>query len=118
MKKIILPTILIVIYIIVIFYIDFKIQTDLSYHAGKDGGFFTGLEMISLMSSIYFLVLSKHNKIGFLMIGLIVGIFSYILSYFTIFCFLNSSDIYYYLIAMIIFILVFHFIEKRSKTIM
>lgn len=113
MKKIILPTILVVIYIIIIFYIDFKIRTDLSYHAGKDGGFFTGLEMISIMSSIYFLVLSKSNKIGFLMIGLVVGIFSYILSYFATFYVLNSSDVYYYLIAMIIFILIFHFIEKR-----
>lgn len=93
MKKIILPTLLIVVYVIVIFYIDFKIQTDLSYHNGKDGGFFTGLEMISIMSSIYFLVLSEHNKIGFLMIGLIIGIFSYIVSYFATFYFLNSINI-------------------------
>lgn len=113
MKRVILIAVLIVINIIVIFYINFKIQTDLSYHSGKDGGFFTGLEMITIMSSIYFLVLSKKNKLIFFMVGLVIGVISYIASYFLTFYFLNSSNLYYYLMAMIIFILIFNFIEKK-----
>lgn len=117
MRKIILPAGLIVIYIIILFYVNFKIQTDLSFHYGKDGGFFTGLEMISIMSTIYFLVLSKKNRIIFLMVGLFVGIMSYIVSYFAFFYFFNSSDIFFYLFAILIFVLIFHFLEKRSNKI-
>lgn len=113
MKKINLSIALVIIYIIIMFYIDFKIKTDLTYHSGKDGGFFAGLAMISIMSSVYFLVMSKQNKIVFFMIGLFIGVISYLLSYFATFYFLNSSDIYYYLLAMILFISLFHIIKKK-----
>ena len=63
MKRNVLIMLLILINSSVIFYINFKIKTDLSYHYGKDGGVFTGLEMITLLSAFYFLILGKGNKL-------------------------------------------------------
>lgn len=54
MKRGILITLLILINISLIFYINFKIETDLSYHSGKDGGIFTGLKMITFLSTFLF----------------------------------------------------------------
>lgn len=113
MKKKALTLLLILINISVIFYINFKIETDISYHSGKDGGIFSGFKMIILLSSIYFLVLTKHNKFIFFIIGFLIGIFSFIVSYFAIFWISNLSDIYFYLLAMLLFVVSFHLIEKQ-----
>jgi len=113
MKRIILIVLLILINISIIFYINFKIATDISYHYGKDGGIFSGLKTIVLLSSVYFLILTKHNKIIFFIIGFIIGIISFIVSYFAVFWISNLSDIYFYLLAMLLFVLSFHHIEKQ-----
>jgi len=113
MKKKALILLLILINISVIFYINFKIETDISYHSGKDGGIFSGFKMIILLSSIYFLVLTKHNKFIFFIIGFLIGIVSFLVSYFAVFWISNSSDIYFYLLAMLLFVLSFHLIEKH-----
>lgn len=112
MKKKALILLLILINISVIFYINFKIETDISYHSGKHGGIFSGFKMIILLSSIYFLVLTKHNKFIFFIIGFLIGIVSFLVSYFAVFWIFNSSDIYFYLLAMLLFVLSFHLIEK------
>lgn len=117
MKKKALILLLILIYIGVIFYVNFKIETDISYHSGKDGGIFSGFKMIILLSSIYFLVLTKHNKFIFFIIGFLIGIVSFIVSYFAIFWISNSSDIYFYLLAMLLFVLSFHLIEKHRTIV-
>ena len=117
MKKKALILLLILINISVIFYINFKIETDISYHSGKDGGIFSGFKMIILLSSIYFLVLTKHNKFIFFIIGFLIGIVSFIVSYFAIFWISNSSDIYFYLLAMLLFVLSFHLIEKHRTIV-
>ncbi|PTT02908.1 hypothetical protein DBR27_10750, partial [Flavobacterium sp. HMWF030] len=101
----------------VIFYINFKIETDISYHSGKDGGIFSGFKMIILLSSIYFLVLTKHNKFIFFIIGFLIGIVSFLVSYFAVFWISNSSDIYFYLLAMLLFVLSFHLIEKHRTIV-
>ncbi|TPG33299.1 hypothetical protein EAH81_24550 [Flavobacterium pectinovorum] len=88
----------------------------MSYHSGKDGGMLTGLQMIVILSSIYFLVLSKRNKIIFLFVGFMIGVLSFLISYFVAYGFLNYDDIYCYLFAMIIFIVSFHLIERRRET--
>ena len=117
MKKKALILLLILINIGVIFYVNFKIETDISYHSGKDGGIFSGFKMIILLSSIYFLVLTKHNKFIFFIIGFLIGIVSFIVSYFAIFWISNSSDIYFYLLAMLLFVLSFHLIEKHRTIV-
>ena len=117
MKKKALILLLILINISIIFYINFKIETDISYHSGKDGGIFSGFKMIILLSSIYFLVLTKHNKFIFFIIGFLIGIVSFIVSYFAIFWISNSSDIYFYLLAMLLFVLSFHLIEKHRTIV-
>lgn len=117
MKKKALILLLILINISVIFYINFKIETDISYHSGKDGGIFSGFKMIILLSSIYFLVLTKHNKFIFFIIGFLIGIVSFLVSYFAVFWISNSSDIYFYLLAMLLFVLSFHLIEKHRTIV-
>ena len=117
MKKKALILLLILINISVIFYINFKIETDISYHSGKDGGIFSGFKMIILLSSIYFLVLTKHNKFIFFIIGFLIGIVSFLVSYFAVFWIFNSSDIYFYLLAMLLFVLSFHLIEKHRTIV-
>ena len=117
MKKKALILLLILINISVIFYINFKIETDISYHSGKDGGIFSGFKMIILLSSIYFLVLTKHNKFIFFIIGFLIGIVSFLVSYFAVFWISNSSDIYFYLLAMLLFVLSFHLIEKQRTIV-
>ncbi|MFH6999632.1 hypothetical protein ACHRVZ_17040 [Flavobacterium sp. FlaQc-57] len=113
MKRIALIVLLILINTGVIFYINFKIETDISYHYGKDGGIFSALKMIVLLSAVYFLVLTKHNKFIFFIIGFIVGIVSFIVGYFALFWISGSNDIYFYFFAMVLFILSFHLIEKQ-----
>ena len=117
MKKKALILLLILINISVIFYINFKIETDISYHSGKHGGIFSGFKMIILLSSIYFLVLTKHNKFIFFIIGFLIGIVSFLVSYFAVFWISNSSDIYFYLLAMLLFVLSFHLIEKHRTIV-
>ena len=117
MKKKALILLLILINIGVIFYVNFKIETDISYHSGKDGGIFSGFKMIILLSSIYFLVLTKHNKFIFFIIGFLIGIVSFLVSYFAVFWISNSSDIYFYLLAMLLFVLSFHLIEKHRTIV-
>ncbi|KIO52113.1 hypothetical protein IW18_13350 [Flavobacterium hibernum] len=117
MKKKALILLLILINISIIFYINFKIETDISYHSGKDGGIFSGFKMIILLSSIYFLVLTKHNKFIFFIIGFLIGIVSFLVSYFAVFWISNSSDIYFYLLAMLLFVLSFHLIEKHRTIV-
>lgn len=115
MKKNILVLLMILTYIGIVFFINHKIETDLSYHYGKDGGIFSGLKMIVILSSVYFFVLTGHNKLFFLLLGFIIGILSFLVSYFTLFALTNFNDIYFYLFAMLISIISFHLLERQIK---
>jgi len=66
----------IIISIITIAFLNYKIKTDLSYHAGKDGGYFKRLESIIVLSISFYIIVSRNVKILYGFIGFIVSILS------------------------------------------
>lgn len=55
--------------IIVVVFLNHKIKTDISYHAGKDNGYFKRFESIVLINILFFLFMSKNKKIIFAILG-------------------------------------------------
>lgn len=99
--------------LIVIFYIDYKIKLpDLRYYNGKDGGLIARFEVTIFMCIIYFLILSRKNKIIFSLYGFIVGLISMTICYLIIGKLTTLNEIFYQLTATLLYVLVFHFIDK------
>lgn len=116
MKRSFIILLLILMNLIVIFYIDYKINLpDLDYYHGKDGGIIVRFQITIVMSVIYFFIMSKKNKIIYAIYGLIIGILSMVICYLTLAKFTKLNDVFYQLIATIIFISAFHFIEKINR---
>jgi hypothetical protein len=116
MKRSFIILLLILMNLIIIFYIDYKINLpDLDYYHGKDGGIIVRIQVTIVMSVIYFFIMSKKNKIIYSIYGLIIGILSMFICYLVLANFTKLSDIFYQLIVTIIFISTFHFIEKINK---
>lgn len=67
-RKIIL-SVFIVISFIIIFFLNYKIKTDITYHAGKDNGYFKRLESIIILNILFFFFMSKNKRIVFGIIG-------------------------------------------------
>lgn len=65
----ILFSVFIVISIIIVFFLNHKIKTDISYHAGKDNGYFKRFESIVFLNILFFLFMSKNKKIIFTILG-------------------------------------------------
>lgn len=114
MKKYLLEGGLIFIYLIVVLFIDYKINLlDLNYYNGKDGGLMLRFETSIIMSVVFFIVMSKNNKILFSLLGIIIGVFSTIISYLLLGSFTTLDDVFYQLGAIFLFTAIFHFIDKR-----
>ena len=62
-------SVFIVISIIIVVFLNYKIKTDISYHAGKDNGYFKRFESIVLLNILFFLFMSKNKKIVFTILG-------------------------------------------------
>jgi len=62
-------SVFIVISIIIVVFLNYKIKTDISYHAGKDNGYFKRFESIVLLNILFFLFMSKNKKIIFTILG-------------------------------------------------
>ena len=62
-------SVFIVISIIIVVFLNYKIKTDISYHAGKDNGYFKRFESIVLLNIFFFLFMSKNKKIIFTILG-------------------------------------------------
>lgn len=115
MKKYSLTVLLIILNLTLVIYLNDKISSlDLRFYHGKDDGFFTRLEATSLMSCLYFGLLSKKRKAIFSLIGFAVGVLSILAAYFTISYFLYLEGFFYHLFAVLIFIFVFHLIDKNN----
>ena len=114
MKRYLIILLLILINLLVIFYIDYRINMpDLNYYNGKDGGLIVRFESTIILSVIYFFVLSKRNRILYSLYGFIVGLFSMIICYLIIGKFTKLNDIFYQLTATILFIIIFHSIRRN-----
>lgn len=114
--KIILFLILIV---LVVLYLNNRIYSyDMRYYAGKDNGLFARFESIVVSSALFFLLLTKMNRILDLFIGFVIGIISGILGYFLTLIFSNETvnDIFYHVFGTILFMMAFFLIEKYSNS--
>lgn len=60
-------------------------------HYGKDGGVTRQLQAVSLLSALYYVVLTTNKRLIFFVIGLFMGILSYIVSRFISYNF--TSDV-------------------------
>ena len=101
----------------VIIYLDYKISTyDMRFYYGKDDGIFVRLESICELSTLFFLVMSKHNRVLNIIIGFFAGLFSSIFTYLVVLgCFhkyLNNNDLVFHIISCLVFIKLFFVIEK------
>lgn len=59
-----------------ILFLNHKIETDISYHAGKDGGYFKRLESVIILSILFYFIISKRKRILYGFIGFVISIIS------------------------------------------
>ena len=118
MKKYLIIILLILFNLGVVFYVDYEINLpNILYYNGKDGGLIVRFGTTIIMSTIYFFIMSKKNKIIFSVFGLITGVLTFIMSYLLIGKFTKLNHIFFQLIATTFFISIFHIIEKRNKNL-
>jgi hypothetical protein len=68
--------IFIIISIAITLFLNHKIKTDISYHAGKDGGYFKRLESVIILSLLFYTIMCRKKRILYGIIGFIVSIIS------------------------------------------
>ncbi|MEW5677225.1 hypothetical protein ABGT15_13000 [Flavobacterium enshiense] len=68
--------IFITISVLIIFFLNYKIRTDISYHAGKDGGYFKRLESVIILSVLFYITISKKMRALYGLIGFVISILS------------------------------------------
>lgn len=57
-----------------VLFLDYKIHTDISYHAGKDGGYFKRFESIIILTILFFSIMAKRKKLLFMIFGFLNAI--------------------------------------------
>lgn len=116
MKRSFIILLLILMNLVIIFYIDYKINLpDLDYYHGKDAGVIVRFHVTIVMSIIYFFIMSKKNKIIYSIYGFIIGIVSMVICYLALAEFTKLSDIFYQIVATMVFMSAFYLIEKRGE---
>ena len=117
MNRKILFIIFIVLTTIVIGIIEYGIRTyDMRFYAGKDNGLAKQFESICILSTIYFIIMSKQKRLLYGLFGLLVGIITGVVCYFVLSS-LGVFGLLFHIISCLIFIIIFHGIEKLKKTI-
>jgi hypothetical protein len=108
-------SILITFIVFIIIYLEFKINTDLSFHQGKDQGFSIRMESISILCTIFYFVMAQKKKLLMMFLGFLIGVFSIISSYLV--CLLIIEFRYYasvfHILSTLIYIRSFFFVEKK-----
>jgi hypothetical protein len=101
--------------IFIIIYLEFKINTDLSFHQGKDEGFFIRIESIIILSTIFYFIMAKEKRFLMLLLGFLIGLASVIISY--LICLLivdfRYSGFIFHILSTLIYIRSFFLIEKK-----
>ncbi|MES2545076.1 MAG: hypothetical protein V4548_09345 [Bacteroidota bacterium] len=95
----------------------------MNYYSGKDDGLFKRFESIVMLSTLFFLVMSREKRILYTIIGLFAGVFTAIFTFFIVGLCLGKiiDDTYQFshIISCIVFIKLFFVCEKsliRTKT--
>ena len=100
----------------VVIYLDKKISLyDLDYYHGKDNGFISRLEWACLISSIFFLIMTKRKRILSMFLGLLIGFISIIFCSFLISEYTILSPVWGQFLASILYILTFFLTIYRIK---
>jgi hypothetical protein len=108
-------SILLLVITAVIFYLNNRIENyDMRFYYGKDDGVIAILESNILLSSLFFLIMTRQNRGRNSLIGLFIGLIASIISYFAIMPFAN--DVYFgltfHITSCIVFVTIFFIIEK------
>jgi hypothetical protein len=110
--------ILVMIMSIIIYYVNSRIKAfDMRFYHGKDDGAFVIIESISIISSVFYLVMSRKYRIIHFFGGLLIGLISSIISYLLVSAFyidkiLNDFELTFYILGCVFFITTFFLIDK------
>lgn len=106
---------LIIFVILTIIILEFKINTDLSYHYGKDDGFFIRFKSICILSTIFYVLMTKEKTLALMLLGFLIGLTSAIISYLICLLIIHFRYFGYVfdLLSSIIYIGSFFLIEKK-----
>ena len=102
---------------IIIYCLNDKIENyDMRYYSGKDNGAFVRIYSITILSSLFYLIMSIKFRIIQLIKGFFIGFFSSIVSYILVGLFLHkifsNFGLTFHVLGCLIFILIFFMIEK------
>ncbi len=114
MPRIIKILILISIISIVVYYLDNRITAhDLRFYSGKDNGFSVRFVSVSVLSSLFFFIISRKNRFKKLILGFFIGLLSNVFSYFVWFYWFDDFGLSFHILASIMFMILFFILEKR-----
>jgi len=114
-------TILIIVMSIVIYYINERIWAyDMRFYSGKDNGAIVVIESTAILSSLFYLFMSKRYKFIQFVGGGLLGVISSIVSYLIVALFrldkiLNDLILTFHILGCIIFIIIFFLIERSIE---
>lgn len=92
----------------VVIWLDTKInEYDLNYYQGKDNGFSVRFYSICMLSSLFFVLMSRRKRGLLSVIGVFVGILSIIVSYFIWFMLFEDRGLSFHIIACVLVALQF-----------
>lgn len=119
--RLVVLVILIIVMSIIIYYINGRISAyDLRFYSGKDDGAFVRLESIVIMSSFFYLFMSKKYRIiqfiGGFFIGLLSGIIGYILVGLLLYRVFSDFGLTFHILGCIIFMVIFFLIERLVES--
>lgn len=93
-----------------IFYLDDRIESyDIQFNQGKDNGLSARFVSVAMLSGLFFFVMSEQKKFFVSLIGVVVGVLSFILGYF-----MFNDGLIFHVLCCLIVIFVF-FLLKRTK---
>jgi hypothetical protein len=118
MTRVLLVLALLVSMSFVIFYINSGINNfDMRFYFGKDDGYVIRILSIFSFSSIFFLLVSRQQRLLQLIKGFFVGIASIVISYFLVLFLLDkiglNTDLIFHIFACILSVSTFFFLEKQ-----
>lgn len=107
--------ILITMIISIIIYLEFKINSDLSFHQGKDQGFFVRIQSICILSMIFYFIMTEKKRFKMMLLGFLLGLASIVISYLIYLLIIDFrySEFVFHSLSALIYIGSFFLIEKK-----
>ena len=83
----------------------------MSFYSGKDGGLFMRVKSIIFMSPLFFILMTKENRMFSFILGIFVGVISLMLS-FSILYIVFMNGLIFNVFGFLFTIIIFFLIEK------